>query len=368
MADATGVQTQQIAQYTQWATTAQAFVNDLQQFLELNSVTIEGLPDPQYLLRNPLDAIQAFLVSQKPSRASIRPLAANLPTSPTLQTTSVTAFTVPDFTSTAPDISIPSAPTMTMPASPNQPSLDDVPLPTAPTLVFPSAPALSSLSFPETPSIQLPSFTATAPVDDLLAPSNTFNFAEVDYQSALLDAEKAKLLDNLVNGGYGIETADEQGLLQRERDRETEITLAAVDEVFRAGASRGFPLPPGELNVATQRAQQAMQDKLSTVSRDIAIRRGDLFVDNRKFTIEQVRALETTLLNYHNAVMERTLNAQKATIDAAIAVFDALVRRFNARLDAYKTQASVFESQIRAALTQAEIYRAQISAVEVQAN
>jgi hypothetical protein len=203
----------------------------------------------------------------------------------------------------------------------------------------------------------IPTFDATLPVDTLVAPTATFQWAEVAYQSSLLDAATAKLMDDLENGGYGIEPADEAALWDRARAREVEAAQGQVEEIFRLAAARGWSQPPGDTLVAAQRAMQESADKVSSFSRDIALKRSEMYVENRKFTITEVRGFETVLINYHNAVMERSLNAAKAVVELGISIFNATVQRFNASLEAYKAESVAFEQRVRAVLSQAEIYR-----------
>ena len=275
---------------------------------------------------------------------------------------------VPDFTGVAPTLAIPQAPSAALPSAPTAPSVTDPVLPSAPVVTLPTAPVLAGITLPEPPSIDLPSFTSTAPVDDLVTPTNSFEFFEQIYSSALLDELQAKLLDSLQNGGYGIEPADEAALWERARARELEAALSEADDLVAQAASRGFPLPPGDLTVTLQRAHQKAQDKISGVNRDIALKRADLYVANRQFTIEQTKQLEQVLIGYHNSVMERSLNAAKAVLDASIQVYNTQVARFNARLDAYKTEAAVFEARVRAALARTEVYRVTMDGKRVEAD
>lgn len=291
-----------------------------------------------------------------------------LPTAPTLAFDAVGTVTVPEFAATPPLINIVAAPDIVLPALPSQPTITDIALPTAPTITLPTAPVIGAVSIPLPPSLNIPSFTSTLPTIDFLAPTNTFSFAEVAYSDALLDAEKAKLLADLENGGYGIEPLDETAMWNRAREREFDSTQTAIDEIYRATGARGFPLPPADVAVSIDRALQSQQDKMSSISREIAIKRADMFVENRKFTISEVRQLEQILMNYWNSVQERALNAAKATLDAAIAIYETQVKRYNVLLEGYRVDAQVFETKIRAVNTQVEIYKAQIQAAQVTAD
>lgn len=349
-----------------WVSQAQGFIN---QVANLANASIDP-PTVQdwYISKwNTVDTAEAKLTALTPRRPIFPVVDAVAPAIPTFSFSDMVPVSVTDFLRSVPTITLPQAPSTALPGPPAAPTIRDVAIPEAPITATPTAPTLSTYSgMPTPPSIQLPYFTAAAPIDDLVAPSSEFSFYEQVYASSLLDATKAKLLRDMEFGGYGIEPADELALWERARSREQILSQQAIDEVTSFHAVRGFKLPPGELTVAIQRGQQALQDKLSSLSRDITLKRADLYVENRKFTIQQANELESTLINYHNSVMERSLNASKAVLEFAIAVFNTQVSKFNARVSAYQTEAQVFESRVRASLAQVEIYKAQLSGIQLE--
>lgn len=325
------------------------------------------IPEPGYGF-DTLDEIKDLLTNFFPAAPDVGDISATAPTYTPGTVTLPEAQPIPEFTATPPTLAIPAAPDNTLPTVPATPIITDPTLPDSPVVTLPVAPEVGLITLPDVPSVEIPTFDAQRPVDDLVAPSNNFEFYEQLYSSALMDELKSKLLNDLQNGGYGIEPADEAALWDRARSREIEAAMSEAESLIAQAASRGFSLPPGDLNVALQRAEQNVQEKISGISRDIALKRADLYVQNRQFTIEQTRQLEQVLIGYHNSVMERALNAAKATLDAAIQIFNAQVSRYNARLDTYKTEAAVFESRLRAAMTQVEIYRATLEGKKVEAD
>lgn len=351
-----------------------SFIFDGQQFID--SVANLATTTFDVGVLNPLEyswdtAVQRFIDSAAaltPDRPGLGVsfTTKDLPAAPVIPDIAIDSVEVADFASSAPTLDIPQAPSASLPSAPSAPAFVDPLLPDAPIISLPATPTFDAITLPEPPSIQIPSFNSTLPLDTLTSPSNVFSFYEQAYQSALLDSVKAKLLDNLENGGYGIEPADEQALWERERDRELNGVSSNLAEVWRTGAARGFPLPPGDLYVAVEQAQQQLIDKMSSVSRDIGLKRADLYVANRQFTIQESRQLEQVLINYHTSLMERALNASKAVLDAEISVFNAQVARYNAQLEAYKTEAQVFEARIRAALSQSEIYRTNMDGKRIE--
>jgi hypothetical protein len=239
------------------------------------------------------------------------------------------------------------------------------------TAVQPNVTGLNLGSPPTAPNVSFSSLAPIAlPVDDLILPTSVFQFAEAAYQSTLLNPLKAKLLTDLTNGGYGIDPTDDIALFNRARDREVEAMSSRIADAGRAMASRGFPLPPGELSIHVDRAYQEMQDKVSDVSRSITLERAKLFVDNRQFTIREVRELEHITINFWNSIQERSMNVSRLTVELSIAAYNALLARYRARLDAAKITAdmNVASAHVDVARAQAafEIFRSQIAGYEAQ--
>lgn len=248
MATVDEIQTLAYSQVTDSMVTGDDFVNRLYELAAADTITTSALPDIEYLqnvMGGARDALTGYYAPVRPFLGTIglAPVEAPSPTFSEAET-----ITVPEFTSVAPALNIPDTPDTTLPSVPTAPSISDPVLPTAPSITLPTAPSFSSVDLPLPPSVDIPSFTAGLPSEDFLTPTNNFTFYEAQYSSELLDELNSKLLSDLQNGGYGIETADEQALFNRLRDRETELALTQVEEIRRSAAARGFPLPPGAID------------------------------------------------------------------------------------------------------------------------
>jgi hypothetical protein len=222
---------------------------------------------------------------------------------------------------------------------------------------------------PEAPDFDIAAIQEiSVPADDLLAPTSVFEFAEQAYTSILLDPLKAKLLNDLLNGGTGIEAADEAALLQRTREREVEIGMLGVQGAGGFMASRGFALPPETRALYEAHAQQRAQNMMSTLERDIRVDQNDRRLQNRRFTIEQVRQVEQVATGFFNSIQERSLNAAKASHELGLALYSALVQRFRARLERAKLRGDLQEAQFRSEVLRVqaflERYRGQIAGYE----
>lgn len=170
------------------------------------------------------------------------------------------------------------------------------------------------------------------------APTLTFSYTDPGYASAMRDSMIAKLLADLLNGGYGIDTNDEAAIWNRERDREVAAAQANIAELMRQAASTSFPMPQGALYAAIQRARQDLLNKTSSVNRDIGLKRADLYVEQRRRVIEQVISVESQSIALYNAIQGRGLELAKTQVGMAISLFQSGIEFFKTKVDAIKSQ------------------------------
>lgn len=218
----------------------------------------------------------------------------------------------------------------------------------------------------------------TMPVIDL-APAYTQNnlgfvWDESLWDLSLLSAVQVKLLSDLANGGYGIEPSDESALWQRAREREQSNGEAAIQDAARQAAARGMQLPPGVLFKQAQAARQTALEKNSSVSRDIAMKRADLYVQNRQFTIEKAIETEHTLVEYVSSYYGRKLDAMKANLDAyriSVEIYSAQVQAYTAKLGAQEAnvrmQVEVIDAQVKTNMAAVSKYETTVRAQVEQA-
>lgn len=197
------------------------------------------------------------------------------------------------------------------------------------------------------------------------APVVSFNYSEPGYTSLLRPSVADKLLFDLINGGYGIDTNDEQALFNRARDREAQLLSENESNVLRQAASTGFPLPQGSLYKQMEKARAEYVAKNSGVNRDIALKRAELFVANRRQVIEQALKYEDQGIDLYNAIQNRQLIAARTQVEMAVFLFDAGVRLFTARLQALTSQA---DSQIAINRALVDLHTSQVSAYAAAVN
>lgn len=253
------------------------------------------------------------------------------------------------FTGTAPTVSYGAVPTLTDP--------DAVPVPTISETVIPVVPGVTIPTFIDTLSAEAPPVTLPG-----------FAHSEAKYTSLLLTEATNKLMYDLMNGGYGIEVEDEQRLWGRAMEREARLMEVGVQEVARELTSKGFDLPPGAYYARVDEARRQSIEKMSDVSRDIAIKRADMFVENRKFTIEQTREFENLLSNIYGSYMERALKASMATVEMGIAIYNANIASVNAKIAVFKAKVDAYETSLKSALAPLEAAKVQLEAAKLESS
>lgn len=330
-------------------------------------VTIHGSTDWS---RSALDSLRGG----KPRSPGSATINAVEPVAPTLRDTSdVDDISVPALRGSAPTIDIPAAPSASLPERPTQPVISDPVLPAEPAglevqireLIDELGDVDVGVRFPDAPTLEVPTFAGTAPIDELVAPTRQFAFAETEYTSALKDVTVAKLITDIEAGGY-VNDSEERQLWARQRDRQAQVNRSRVDEVERSLGTRGFSRPTGALATALDAAHQQGLAESSEANRNETLSRAQLYIQHRQFTFGQATQVEQLLIGFHSSVQERALNAERAVVGLGIEVFNAQVARFNVRLQSYQTEAQVFGERVRAVLAEAQIFNTQIQAASTE--
>lgn len=274
-------------------------------------------------------------------------------------------FKVPEFKGTAPTVDFGAAPSARTGSAPVKPSdVRNIEIPTDFRVSIPTAPVLSgSVNLPSAPTITFPAYLTNVDwsMADAVGEANfTFAFNNDEYQSAMLDEVKAKLMHDMAYGGYGIEESDEAGLWERAREREALTAEAEMQAVTRDFAARGFMVPPGSLFGAIEGIRAKAMSTAATLSREVALKRSDLYVQNRQFTIQQIQALETTLINQHMAVMERILKAAQVSAQFVVDQYRARLDKARLNVDVIQARVQSFRELVAAEAAKIEVYNAQI--------
>lgn len=278
---------------------------------------------------------------------------------------------IDDFDVEAPALSFPAAPSLAIGQAPVLPQVRDVAIPDAPTIVLPDAPAFLALQTHTFGGIDLhedwldklddiPALSIMQPVPFSYSPG-------AKYASQLLDNLKATL-NARIQGGTGLAPAVEQAIWDRARDRETMLALAKEQEVLRGAEALGFALPSGVMAGQLADARREYHDKLSGLSRDIAIKQAEMEQANLQQATTLALQLETTLLDDCYKLEMLALETAKTAADNAIAAHNAAIEHFKALLAGYQAYASAYDTVIKAELNKVEVFKALLSAEETKAN
>lgn len=271
----------------------------------------------------------------------------------------------PTFSGVAPVFNPPAKPSALAESVPSDvPVVSNPTLPDSPVITLPDSPVMRSVVLPDVPTINLPVFTDQLPLIDFQAPNPEFNYTEVAYSSQLL-AEVTARVRLMLMGGTGLPAIVEQALFDKARVREDLIARKAVAEVLDEWSSRGFSLPGGEVNRRLSEVRQVNQDKVSTLSRDIMIRVHEVEIENLRFAVQQGIALESILINLYNAAQQRAFDVAKFMLESSVAIFNAKIGLYNARLAAFSTQAEVYKARIQAELAKIEVFKAQLEGAKL---
>jgi len=277
---------------------------------------------------------------------------------------------LPAFSASEPTLKTHAEPSAYTPgALPNAPSLSDVKLPAAPDEELPDVPSFEDFVLPDAPELtkvdppdmQLPTLDATAP-----EPVIAFN--EEEYESELKDAAEAWLTNVIKNGGTGLAAAIEQAIWNRGMTREITAARRNLEAAIDEFAASGFPAPPGAVHARTMAIREDIQNRAEDLSRKIMEEQARLAQTNTHFGVEKGIGFVAMEMEHTRAIMERAFQLAKATADLSLAVFNAKVTAFNGRLDAYRTQAQIYEIHVRAALQDIENYKALLEGKRLEAS
>lgn len=284
---------------------------------------------------------------------------------PSFAPVAVDAAPAPTFNAPDPTITIappPALPTDSAPEAPPRAALPDIPLP--PDYQLPEVPTMESLNLPAAPTVVLPTFESQRP--DFIEPEINENFAwdPTPYTSDLLDRVKAKV-QLMMDGGFGLEPI-EALIFQRGRNRIDLEARRAIDMRVNEFSNRGFEEPNGILRQAIDEVIQTSYNAKASLNEQVVIESYKELLVNVRQGVQNGIALEQVATNLHIQEQQLTLRAAEFQRETAIAILNARVTVFNARMSAYQTDAQVFQTRISAALATIEVYRAQLEGEKIK--
>jgi hypothetical protein len=191
--------------------------------------------------------------------------------------------------------------------------------------------------FPDAGNINYPIADTSIIRQDLAAWVNTLKLIPEKISKAIItfDAVNTRILTDLNNETYGINPADEMALWERTRDRESILANLLLNEIKNQFATYGIPIPQGAYVAAIEGGLNKTQENMSTVNRDISIKRADLYRITRETSIKLAMELG---------------NAQLGITDTQIKVWREVVNaeldEIKTNMDSYKTKLSQYEFEL----------------------
>lgn len=275
--------------------------------------------------------------------------------------------TIPEM----PELELPAAPVLNFGLVPVVPAISPVDVPEAPTVTMPEAPTFLTLTPVAFGGVNMHedwlAGLAAMPTLDILQPTPYSYARGPEYASEVLDKLKAKLSERL-NGGTGLPAHIEQMIFGRAVDREAKQAQANIDDVMRNSENLGYHFPPGVVAAQLRQAQKNYHDKVSELSRDIAIKQAELEQSNIRETITAGIQLEGMLIDNSYKLEALAFETAKVAAENALAIYNAEVERFRGLLQAYQTYTGAYKTLIDAELSKVEVYKAQLAGEQAKAD
>lgn len=231
-----------------------------------------------------------------------------------------------------------------------------------------------SVTVPTSPAI--PGFAGTLPADTLGNPSAAFSFSDSSYASDLWDLLSAKFAADLGDStAAGLTAGIETGLWSRMAGRETLTGQGLTGDLARQLLARGIS-GAAAASLSAQAAQTAASSAV-TLARDVALKKAELRLAHRQFTLEKGASLEAIGQAHYTRNEARRLNEARTRAEIAIALFNAYLALYRARVERYEAEASVYRTrnnaakiavQAQAAVSEAEIAKIKMTLARYQAD
>lgn len=266
----------------------------------------------------------------------------------------------PEFDIADPSVSYglrPSTPVVAEPVAPARP--DALVIPDAPNITMPAPPTFVQLNLPAVPQIDIAELSSDRPVFVEPSLGGNFGFTPSTYTSELQARLVAKL-STWMEGQEALPPQVEEALFGRGRERVDLENRRAIDERMGEFANRGFTEPGGALAASIDSILRNGQDRKAEFARETSITSFNEALANTRLSVQQGIALEQVTVNLFIEEQRLTLAAAQNVRDTALAIYAAKREAFIARLDGYRTDATVYAERIRAMLSRVELYRAQI--------
>ena len=183
-----------------------------------------------------------------------------LPSAPSFEDITIDPQVVPTFEILAPEVNLPDAPSLDLPSAPSDiPEMTPIEFPEKPVVTLPDLPTFLPVTVPEVPTANFPTFEASAPVESLIVPNNIMGIVHDTYESAIKTALQNKILNDILNGGTGLNPSIENEIWRREEERARLALEEAKEKIAAEWSKRGFSLPDGVLSAQLAEARNRIR-------------------------------------------------------------------------------------------------------------
>lgn len=275
-------------------------------------------------------------------------------------------ITVEDVTFTENQITVPNQTTYTAPIDIQTNTID---IPPQRDVTMPTAPTFKDLLFPDVPVVVDKGFDIVVPSmpDDLTEPAN-LSYTEGVYSSDIKVTLFAKVLNDIANGGTGLDVDVEQDIFDRGRSRQKVENERLYNETVNNFSGTGWELPTGVYCAAIAEIQKEISRKNDVLGWDISVLQAELEQKNIQFSVTQATQLEGMLMEFYNQHENRALDAAKATAAMGIQILEALIAKYNAKLKKTEVEGAVLGEWVKFEGVKADIYRTQMEGVKTAAS
>lgn len=322
---------------------------------------LKGIDNIDEELEELTSEVSDFEKPEKPTVADINPAFPHINTH--LNLAPVSPFEVPEptpFSVDAPNLTDFDAPAKFDRSAPTAPDLPVREYPDAPDETIPAPPTLRELSLPDDPELIEVSFDMAVPeqLDDV--PDAVFIFSEPDYVSSLLDRINGTLLGYLEGFATGLPPEIEQQIWDRARRRTSIATARLKAQLNRGWSASGWDMPGGDLQNKHYEAEQEAVNNDIAESRAIAIAQAELQQRNIQFALTTATQLEALLLQHHDNVQQRSLEAARYAVQSAVELHGLKVAEFNGNVELYKAVSQVVRDRMANELAKLEQFKAKL--------
>lgn len=230
---------------------------------------------------------------------------------------------------------------------------------------LPAPPDLLRVSVGNFSGVNLPTFSATEPTLELVAPSIREYVPGTQYTSALLTQLKATLQARIAGGGSGLSQEVENAIWDRGREREARSAREALLELEKMEAL-GYAFPPGAYLDARIKIATETDYANRGHSREAMIQSAQMAHETVLKALDSAVQLESMLVNYTNSTEQRLFEASKYATEAGVAIYNARVEAYGRMVQVYQTKVSIYQAQIQAEVSKVDAYKAQVQAEQAK--